>query len=101
MACDCKRVEKIQNLVSNANGSNYPQKGFMGALSKFWNIIVNIFAKIFILFLFVVITPIVILILCFNFIFKGKATLILPKKLSKHLVENNKEMKGGYVTEKL
>lgn len=93
MACNCKRVEKIQNMLPNANNQHIEKKGLLKLIYQIWGMLLNVLIKFAVLILFVVVTPIVILMLSFNFIFKGKATIFLPEKIGRHFIEKDKQSK--------
>lgn len=77
MSCACKEVRKIKNR-SNISNSNIP---FL--TNKIFNWFIGLLNKIIVVLLFVIITPLVILGLIFNFIFKGKLFIKLPFKFKK------------------
>lgn len=101
MACDCKRVEKLQNMIPNANEYRPNKQGIWGFVQYAWILFLNILMKCGVLLLFVIVTPIIIIMLSYNFIFKGKTTLFLPKNISKHMIKTNTESNEEYASEQL
>lgn len=80
MGCNCKNVEKLNKyqpfLAKNE------KKGVMNRINNFS---INVLNKAIIILLFIILTPIVIIALIFNYLFKDKLTLILPKFMGKYL----------------
>lgn len=87
MACACKTAKKI----ANKNSKIYKNESKGMKLTKHiidW--VIDLLNKIIIICLFVVITPIVILCLIFNLIFKGKLYIKLPNKMINKMKNSDK-----------
>lgn len=80
MGCNCKQVEKLQKTQLFATKNER-----IGVLNRLNAMGINFFNKLIVVLLFVILTPIVIIVLIFSFLFKGDLILPLPKFMAKHL----------------
>lgn len=80
MGCNCKNVEKLNKtqLFSVKNEK-------IGVWNRINAFSINFINKFIIVALFIILTPIVILVLIFKFLFKGKLTFPMPKFMTKYL----------------
>ena len=80
MGCNCKNVEKLEkvNLFTVKNNK-------LGVFNRLNAILINSLNKTIVVLLFIFLTPIVILALIFNYLFKGTLMLVLPKFMAKYL----------------
>ena len=80
MGCNCKNVEKLEkvNLFTVKNNK-------LGVLNRLNAILINSLNKTIVVLLFILLTPIVILALIFNYLLKGTLMLVLPKFMAKYL----------------
>lgn len=84
MSCNCKTARKIRNKLSpNEKGKTH----LMGKLNEWF---INLLNKLIVILLFIIITPIVILCLIFNFIFEGKLIFRIPKWMKKYFIHIDK-----------
>ena len=67
---------------------DYEKKGVLNAINGFS---INVLNKAFVILLFIIITPIVIITLIFNFLIKNKLILPLPKFIAKLLKEKRQD----------
>lgn len=80
MGCNCKSVEKLNKMqLITAKSERY------GVWNRLNNIFINLFNKSIIVVLMIILTPIVIFALIFNYLFRGSLMLILPKFMAKYL----------------
>ena len=80
MGCNCKQVEKLQKTQLFATKNEK-----IGVLNRLNTMGINFFNKLIVLLLFVILTPIVIVVLILSYLFKGRLMLPLPKFMAKHL----------------
>ena len=80
MSCNCKNIEKLKKTQIFATKNDK-----IGVINRLNSIFFTFLIKSFILALLVILTPIVILVLIFTFLFNGKLVFPLPKKFSKFL----------------
>lgn len=86
MGCNCKNAEKINKVLPF--NVNHEKKGVLGAINSFS---INFINKLIIVLLLIILTPIVIVVLIFNYLFKDKLMVILPKFLGKYLKKVKEE----------
>jgi hypothetical protein len=86
MGCNCKNVEKLEkvNLFTVKNNK-------IGIFNRLNAILINSLNKTIVVLLFILLTPIVILALIFNYLFKGTLMLVLPKFMAKYLKKIKKD----------
>ena len=86
MGCNCKNVEKLKkvNLFTVKNNK-------IGIFNRLNAILINSLNKTIVVLLFIFLTPIVILALIFNYLFKGTLMLVLPKFMAKYLKKIKKD----------
>ena len=80
MGCNCKQVEKLQKTQLFATKNEK-----IGVLNRLNTMGINFFNKLIVVLLFVILTPIVIVVLILNYLFKDRLILPLPKFMAKHL----------------
>ena len=80
MGCNCKNVEKLKKTQL------FPIKNKkIGILNRINAFSLNFINKFIIIALLILLTPIVIIVLVFRFLFKGKMTFPIPKFMTKYL----------------
>lgn len=80
MGCNCKQVEKLQKTQLFATKNEK-----IGVLNRLNVIGINFLNKSILILLFVILTPIIIIVLIFKLLFEGRMVLPLPKFMAKHL----------------
>jgi hypothetical protein len=87
MGCNCKNVQKVENKLINANHVQNTKKGVMNILNKFTVLLKQILIKLGVVLLLFILTPIVIIVISYTFLFKDSAYFPINsdfvKKLSK------------------
>lgn len=87
MGCSCKQRNKIiksltnQNTIQNNNSINE-------MFQMVWGSLMDGISRLLIVLLFVMMTPVVIVILGINFLIKGDMNIGIPKSLYKMLEQN-------------
>lgn len=87
MACACKNSKKIERLLID-DINKYENKGVIGALKRFNISFIN---KLVVFVLLIVMIPIVMIVVIFNFTFHNKLMVTIPKFMlnkSKNKEEN-------------
>lgn len=85
MGCNCKNVEKLKKAQLFATNNER-----IGVWNRINAMSINFINKSIIVILLIVLTPIVIMVLLFNFLFKGSLTFPIPKSMTKFLKRLNK-----------
>lgn len=80
MGCNCKNVDKLKKTQLFAVKND--KIGVMNRINAFS---LNFINKFIIVLLLILLTPIVIMVLVFSFLFKGKLNFPLPKFMTKYL----------------
>ena len=83
MGCNCKNIKKIEQKMLNNNNNSQDKKGFGWVWNMISLSIQNILIKLLVVLLFIVMTPMVIIVLIVTFLFKGRPFIPLNKKLLK------------------
>lgn len=86
MGCSCKNAEKLNKVLPFQ--AKQERKGIIGALNRFSISFVN---KVIVVVFFIILTPIVIMILTFNFLLRNKLMVTLPKFMGKFLKKVNED----------
>ena len=73
MGCNCKNVKKLENKLINDNGNIKEKNGVLRIFNKVSLVFKQVLMKLFIILLFIVLTPIVMFVLIITFIFKNQA----------------------------
>ena len=73
MGCACKNSERLNKVLPFV--AKTEKKGILGRLNSFS---INFINKLIVILMFIILTPIVIVVLIFSYIFKDKLTMILP-----------------------
>lgn len=95
MSCNCKKIKKIQNISHNANHMNNERKGIVKWLYNVLGSFSNFAVKLGVVALLLISLPIVFVVLAFNILNSGKATIQLPKKTVKALINYDKKRFGN------
>lgn len=85
MGCNCKNVKKLENKLINDNGNIKEKNGVLRIFNKVSLAFKQVLMKLFIILLFIVLTPIVMLVLIITFIFKNQAFFPINGKIVKSL----------------
>ena len=80
MGCNCKSVDKLKKTQLFATKNEK-----VGVWNRLNNISINFLNKFIILSLLIILTPIVVIVLLFNFLFGNGLMFPLPKFMSKYL----------------
>ena len=88
MGCNCKGVQKLQSHLINANNKT-ERKGISKLLFTFFNGMRSFLLKLVISMLILILSPFVAVILLYNFLFTGEATIRLPNKIAKNMAEHS------------
>ena len=80
MGCNCKNVDKLKKTQLFAVKND--KIGVLNRINAFSLTFIN---KFIIIALLIILTPIVIAVLIFRFLFKGKMTFPIPKFMTKYL----------------
>ena len=81
MGCACKNINKAAELAPNANHYNKEKKGVKGYAIMTWDLLATLFSYIGMILLIISLVPIVICILIFNLLFRGKMFIEVPSFL--------------------
>ena len=81
MGCACKNINKAAELAPNANHYNKEKKGVKGYLIMTRNLLATLFSYLGMILLIISLVPIVIGILIFNLLFRGKMFIEVPSFL--------------------
>ena len=85
MGCNCKNVKKLENKLINDNGNIKEKNGVLRIFNKVSLVFKQVLMKLFIILLFIVLTPIVMFVLIITFIFKNQAYFPMNGKIVKSL----------------
>ena len=91
MACNCKTVKKLNDHF-NANGEVYEKKGTLRILKTLNGYIINILNTIILSLIVIIMTPIILVTLLFNIIFRKNPSIPLPTKFFKNKKYNEKSI---------
>ena len=83
MGCNCKNVKKLENKLINDNGNIKEKNGVLRIFNKVSLAFKQVLMKLFIILLFIVLTPIVMFVLIITFIFKNQAYFPMNGKIVK------------------
>lgn len=86
MGCNCKHAEDLKKI--KPFNLQQEKKGKLFIINEF---LINVINKLIMTILLLVLTPIVIVMLLFNYLFKDKLTLILPNFMGKYLQKQKEE----------
>ena len=84
MSCNCKTAKRIHNKLTAG------EKGKTHLMSKINDWFIGLLNKLIVILLFIIITPIVILCLIFNFIFEGKLIFRIPRWMRRYFIHIDK-----------
>lgn len=93
MGCNCKQVKKIDKNV-NKDSYKYTKKGFRGKLYFLWESFIKLLNALFICCLIILLVPIIISVIIWTFLFKGRAYVPFPKKLLKPKNSNENKIES-------
>lgn len=83
MGCNCKNERKIEKLFNNNNNIAAEKRGLMYFVVKILQMFLEIINKLITITLILVLTPIVIVVLLFGYIFNGTLKINIPFKINK------------------
>lgn len=83
MGCNCKNERKIEKLFNNNNNIAAEKRGLMYFVFKILQMFLEIINKLITITLILVLTPIVIVVLLFGYIFNGTLKINIPFKINK------------------
>lgn len=83
MGCNCKNERKIEKLFNNNNNIAAEKRGLMYFVLKILQMFLEIINKLITITLILVLTPIVIVVLLFGYIFNGTLKINIPFKINK------------------
>lgn len=82
MACSsCKRNIVVAEKGVDIPTPSFEKKGVKFILGKAWDIVTQIFFRLFVVAIILLLVPIILVMLCFNILFRGKNVITLPKKM--------------------
>ena len=87
MGFNCKNVQKIENKLANANNTQNDKKGVWNIFNKFTVLIQEILIKIGVVLLVFILTPIVVVVLIYNYIFKNSAYFPINTNIVKNIAK--------------
>ena len=82
-------------MITNANHRQKERKGASKIVFSILDGFKGIGVKLLIIAIFAIAIPVVFLMVVFNLIFQGKATVRMPKKIVKHIIKNEKNKKAS------
>ena len=85
MGCNCKNVKKLENKLINDNGNIKEKNGVLRIFDKVTLAFKHVLIKLLVILLFIVLTPVVMIVLITTFIFKNQAFFPMNGKIVKSL----------------